>query len=639
MIEYQKEIGIGSYGAVYGGKNDSGEEVAIKRFFVNPRASFAVSIRELDSLQRLKGHPFIVELTDISFKTPFLRHIPMPKNFRSKYRVDDLHLIMELGAYDLSSLTEDPNVSLHYLKMAMVQLLLGTEYMHAKGIFHRDIKPKNLLWFRHPEGYRSVKIADFGLAKFKTDQEPQSPRVITAWYRSPEVAAQWSYDERCDIWSIGCILYEMITKSPLVSVEDDNRQIFYKILEVVPKLPDISFFLSKGTKRDDIERFYSGFNSCRNPLPTLAKYQLAIDTIGGYHQFMDLLTHLLDIDMTTRYSATEALNHPFFNDYCEYIDRNRKSHPPIPDPLPQLVIHNTSERRWAMHTIYTIYNKRGYFIWYSHRVIFNAIDLFDMYLDHLITNQTAELNSDGGFYLTKHQTEIRIMSCVYMMIKYHDNTNNSSFYDLIKVPYNPKLHEEVKQFEQMLIANILSYTIVRPTVFEVNDLMNRKITEEEVCELLQFYGKQSERHGITPLQLLKEFLDSRSHAISPAKISVKQKDTPNNLEKAVSTKANSSNPIMPTRISLVINQQKTAARAPAKLIISSSSPSKTRPTQTRPTQTRPTQTRPTQTRPTHGSAPQTRPIVVSSYTRIAVYPINMTSKSHNSRTKLVLSSN
>lgn len=85
------------------------------------------------------------------------------------------------------------------------QLLEGLTFLHEQKIMHRDLKPANLLL----DEFDNIKIADFGLAKH--DEVVNTLGTGTPLYKAPEVYIYVNYDERCDVWSAGLILYEMLT--------------------------------------------------------------------------------------------------------------------------------------------------------------------------------------------------------------------------------------------------------------------------------------------------------------------------------------------------------------------------------------------------------------------------------------------
>lgn len=102
------------------------------------------------------------------------------------------------------------------------QFLQGIEYLHSKGIVHRDLKPNNLLVYTDSElGEQTVKITDFNVAKFfeghykdyenlKHSQLKMYTYTGTLAFSAPEIFTGFSYDEKVDMWSAGCVLYTML---------------------------------------------------------------------------------------------------------------------------------------------------------------------------------------------------------------------------------------------------------------------------------------------------------------------------------------------------------------------------------------------------------------------------------------------
>lgn len=95
----------------------------------------------------------------------------------------------------------------------MQQLLSGLHHCHNNGILHRDIKPSNLLI----DSSGVLKIADFGLANFYTKKRRLTSRVVTLWYRAPELLlGSTDYGDGIDLWSAGCVLAEMFVGRPIM---------------------------------------------------------------------------------------------------------------------------------------------------------------------------------------------------------------------------------------------------------------------------------------------------------------------------------------------------------------------------------------------------------------------------------------
>ena len=97
------------------------------------------------------------------------------------------------------------------IKSYMKQILQGMAHVHAKKIVHRDLKPENIL--KNEQGV--VKICDFGSAKI-LQHTLNTPYIVSRYYRAPELILACSdYNEKIDVWAIGCIFAEFMTLKPL----------------------------------------------------------------------------------------------------------------------------------------------------------------------------------------------------------------------------------------------------------------------------------------------------------------------------------------------------------------------------------------------------------------------------------------
>lgn len=112
------------------------------------------------------------------------------------------------------------------------QLIQGVEFCHQRRILHRDLKPQNLLIDEN----RNLKLADFGLARaFGIPLRTYTHEVITLWYRAPEILmGSRHYSTAVDMWSIGCIFAEMITKRPLFpGTHKDDYNSFLNVAQIL----------------------------------------------------------------------------------------------------------------------------------------------------------------------------------------------------------------------------------------------------------------------------------------------------------------------------------------------------------------------------------------------------------------------
>ena len=102
------------------------------------------------------------------------------------------------------------------------QVISGIEFCHSHLICHRYIKPENLLLDRELH----IKIADFGLVREIRAKPPFTEYVSTRWYRAPEVILSWrKYTAAIDVWSVGCILAELIIRKPLLPAASEEEQL------------------------------------------------------------------------------------------------------------------------------------------------------------------------------------------------------------------------------------------------------------------------------------------------------------------------------------------------------------------------------------------------------------------------------
>ncbi|CAF4440416.1 unnamed protein product [Rotaria socialis] len=147
-----------------------------------------------------------------------MRHPNIVSYFRIFAENDKLYIVMELIAgsslQDYLSLLKETKRSMteEHIWNVFVQLILALRYLHKeKTIVHRDLTANNIML---DDEYR-VKITDFGLAKLRdTDCSKMNSAVGTLYYACPEIIQHQPYNEKADIWSLGCVLYHMLTLAP-----------------------------------------------------------------------------------------------------------------------------------------------------------------------------------------------------------------------------------------------------------------------------------------------------------------------------------------------------------------------------------------------------------------------------------------
>lgn len=217
-----------------------------------------------------------------------------------------LTLVFEFLDQDLKKLLDNHKGPLPEsdIKSFLFQLLNGTNKCHKHKVLHRDLKPQNLLINR--EGV--LKLADFGLARaFGIPVKNFTHEVVTLWYRAPDILmGSKDYNTSVDIWSIGCIFAEIVTKRPLFPGKNEDDQL-------------TKIFKIRGTPTPEEWPGIQDLSGYKNDFPVYEKENIANHIQGLDVEGIDLLERMLVHDPTKRISAKEALKHPYLRDVPKEI--------------------------------------------------------------------------------------------------------------------------------------------------------------------------------------------------------------------------------------------------------------------------------------------------------------------------------
>uniref|UniRef100_A0ABM5GGA4 mitogen-activated protein kinase n=1 Tax=Pogona vitticeps TaxID=103695 RepID=A0ABM5GGA4_9SAUR len=306
-------VGSGAYGAVCSATDrKSGTKVAIKKLY-RPFQSelFAKrAYRELRLLKHMK-HENVIGLLDV-----FTPDVSLDK-------FNDFYLVMPFMGTDLSKIMKHEKLTEDRIQFLVYQILKGLKDLKPGNLaVNEDCELKALppgkvshwgqaagagrrgnncsLQVVSPEFSSKMKILDFGLARH-TDSE-MTGYVVTRWYRAPEVILNWMhYTQTVDIWSVGCIMAEMITGRPLFKGNDHLDQLT-EIMKVT------------GTPTQDfVQKLQS--QDAKNyikSLPKVQKKDFAAILKHANPLALSLLEKMLVLDAEKRVTAAEALAHPYF---------------------------------------------------------------------------------------------------------------------------------------------------------------------------------------------------------------------------------------------------------------------------------------------------------------------------------------
>lgn len=270
-LEIQHTLGEGNYGRVVQALDKvNGSTHALKIIELNKKADRDALRNELSLLRRIQ-HPNIVRVV-ASFEDS-----------------SNMYMLMELcTGGELWDKVKKDRVEFSEVEVKKVirKTLSAICYMHNEGMCHRDLKLENFL-FESKEPDAEIKICDFGLS-MEFHGQSMTQRLGTIEYLAPEVIRE-DYTNKCDMWAIGCICYELLVgKTPFVDPKGDNQQTMINIIRCETPFKE--------------ERWAKLSKRCR--------------------AFCELL---LEEDPNKRWSADQALRHPWLKMDEAQVLHNRKA--------------------------------------------------------------------------------------------------------------------------------------------------------------------------------------------------------------------------------------------------------------------------------------------------------------------------
>ena len=238
----EKEIGAGGYARCLLLKNKTtGQQYACKELLKNKLNNVASLKSEIQILIKL-DHPNIIKLYEIYENDNYI------------YLVMELCTGGELFDRIIQKTEQGKQFTEKEVAQIFQQMMSAINYCHSNKIVHRDLKPENLLLANKDEN-SPIKVIDFGMSRIFNDKQAMFDKVGTAYYISPEVLDGF-YDEKCDIWSAGIILYILLCGYPPFNGNDDD-EIFESIKKRKFVYPDSEWSGVSSEAKDLINKMLS----------------------------------------------------------------------------------------------------------------------------------------------------------------------------------------------------------------------------------------------------------------------------------------------------------------------------------------------------------------------------------------------
>ncbi|KAK8795506.1 hypothetical protein WA158_000163 [Blastocystis sp. Blastoise] len=303
-------INSGGNGCLFHGTDPkSNSHVAIKKGYnVNKENGLSISvIREIKILMELNlfHNPYIVQLYDVfshdGFLYTVLNYCPFTISTYIKQQEETHH-----------------GISIQTKKTLFYMLLKGIQFLHENEVIHRDIKPSNLLL--NTDGI--LNICDFGSSLLLPLPYNLHTTITTLSYAPPEVFFDKGAVTRAvDLWSAGCVFVEIFTGNTLFEANTEINT----LIEIANYCGEITPSLYITSSSSPLSHFNTSPREHKDLLSLFPDESLSP---AG----MDLLSHLLDLNPKTRFTATQALSHDYFTE----------------EPLPLSHINMVSSRRRSL---------------------------------------------------------------------------------------------------------------------------------------------------------------------------------------------------------------------------------------------------------------------------------------------------
>nr|XP_014287022.1 serine/threonine-protein kinase Doa isoform X6 [Halyomorpha halys] len=313
----QATLGEGTFGKVVKVKDMQTDEIMALKIIKNVEKYRDAARLEINVLEKLAE------------KDPTSKHlcVKMVHWFNYHGHICIGFEMLGLSVFDFLKDNNYQPYSMDHVRHIAYQLSYAVKFLHDNQLTHTDLKPENILLVdseyelvyngKKKRDIRKLKrsdvrLIDFGSATF--DHEHHSTIVSTRHYRAPEVILELGWAQPCDVWSIGCIMFELYLGITLFQTHD-NREHLAMMERILGTIP---YRMARRTKTKyfyhgklDWDEKSSAGRYVRDNCKPLHRYQQSEDE--DHRQLFDLIARMLEYEPTERITLGEALRHPFFD--------------------------------------------------------------------------------------------------------------------------------------------------------------------------------------------------------------------------------------------------------------------------------------------------------------------------------------
>ena len=449
--EFISMLGNGSFGKVrlYRDRNYKDLLFAIKTLKKEgiPQYQFNLLKSEVNILSNL-DHPNIVKYFG-TFEDEFFIHIVM--EYLKGHDLDKIIALKNYTGFDEKNMCQ-----------IIQQLLKALYFIHSKNIIHRDIKPENVL-FSNKRNYSSLKLIDFGLATFSKEDNKS---VGTPFYMSPETI-DGNSTFQSDIWSVGVIVYQMITGQLPFKGDDKDNKILYKKIQT-----------------EDYNKEFLNEFECSD-------------------EVKDFIFKSLQKDLKLRMTTQEGLNHPWIQKFCtKNIDSS--------------YLNNETIRLFVEFSRKTLLQKE---IYYFIAKVSNEtdIDKYKSFFNQLDSQNMGSLSLEDikeGFERNDLEIEENILEEIFDGLNFHKSgkINYSEFLSALVSSKNFAKEEKLISVFNLLRENEQNRNYITfDSLLNAEKALNLNINEVEIKQCFKEYDNEINFEEFKKL-ILDEDSDKKSYA-------------------------------------------------------------------------------------------------------------------------------